>query len=433
MEYVDTRLNPKPGTFRRIMQSPWFWPISALAYVGIGYVLVGGFAAALGVAAGLPAVVGMGSLLGLLLLAATAHLLGGIRRNRARTALGYLEQAARLNLPLPAMLHAAESAETGGGRAAIQLLRARLEDGVPVASAFGQALSGASPRQVSLIGAGERVGRLGQALRRLTDQDRCKPRRDPANTIYLQVYPLVLSLAVSTICALLILFVIPKYKRILHDFHAPVPAALDWLGDWSGTVIPLCGAIASLLLLSYVGRMTAAIFSPRLRRPAVLEWIVDRTLWGLPLARGIVRGRGMADVCNVAADALDAGYSPALALADASELKVNAILRRRVRHWAALVEAGQPLADAARAARMPKLLVGMLSTASGEDVPRVLQFLARYYESRFSRSAELLRGAAIPTMAMGFGAVVLFMAYTLLVPLISLADAMCSKLNQGGM
>ena len=141
----------------------------------------------------------------------------------------------------------------------------------------------------------------------------------------------------------------------------------------------------------------------------------------------------MADVCNVLADALEAGHAPPQALTNAAELKLNAVLRRRLRRWAQRVEAGVPLADAARAARMPKLLVGMLSSASGADVPRVLQFLARYYESRFSRASELLRGAILPTMAVGFGALVLLIACSLLLPLADLADAMCAKLSQGGM
>jgi type IV pilus assembly protein PilC len=178
--------------------------------------------------------------------------------------------------------------------------------------------------------------------------------------------------------------------------------------------------------------MTVAILAPRLPRPAVLEWLGDRLLWHLPVAGRMTRARGLADVCNVLADALGAGSSPVSALTDASELKLNGILRRRVRRWAERADAGLPLADAARAAGMPKLIVGLLATtAAGDDLPRVLRFLARYYESRFSRAAELLRSAAAPLLAVVFGALVLVVALAVMTPLVELVDALAGKLSGG--
>lgn len=431
MEYLDNRLMPRHGVLGPVLRSPWFWPIAVFCYAVIGCMLVGAFAAAVAAPVQSRILVVLGCLLGLLLLTATSRLLRGIRRNRACMVLGYLEQAARLNLPLPAMLEAAESAEAGGARRALRRLRIRLEDGMPVFQALGEALSGASLREVRLIDAGERTGRLAAALRRLIEQDRAAPRRDPAGTIFLQWYPLILTAGVTGVCSLLMIFVVPRYRRILGDFHRPSPSSLQWFDHRGESLFTGLAIAAGLLVLMYVARMTATIFSPRLGRPAVLGWIIDPILWHLPVARGVVRGRGLTDVCNVLADALEAGNTPAQALADSADLKLNAVLRRRVRRWGERVRAGVPFADAARAARMPGLLVGMLGGASGNDVPRVLQFLARYYESRFSRAAELLRGAIIPTVAIGFGSVVLAMAYAVIVPLIDLADMLCSKLNQG--
>jgi type II secretory pathway component PulF len=432
-DYFDARRSPRRNVLREAFQWPWFWPISATAYLVIGLMLLGGFSLLSAVVfEGGREVGGAVILLGLLLLAASARLVKGIRRNRARTLFGYLEQAARLNLPLPAMLRAAESAETGGPRRAIRRLRARLEDGLPVARALDEAVAGTSPRMVKLVDAGERIGRLGAVLRRLVEQDRATPRRDPSETIFLQWYPLVLTIGVVGVTVVLAVFVLPKYQRILTDFHRPVPAIIHWFAASSDTLLIVCAVVGSLLLGTYVGRLTAAIFAPRLRRPAVVSFIIDSVRWHLPLVRGVEHGRGLADVCNVMADCLEAGHTPAQALADAKELKLNAVLRRRVRHWGERVESGVPLADAARASGMPSLLVGMLASAPGADVPRVLQFLARYYESRFGRSTELLRAAIIPTMAIGFGAVVLVMACTLLLPMIDMADAMCAKLSQGG-
>jgi len=415
--------------WRKLAGSPWFWPISALCYVAVGYVGLSVFAYT--GAFGLPALVGMQSILGLLLLTSAAILMRGVRANRAQTILDYLEQAVRLNLPLPAMLQAAEQAETPGLRRQLLRLRTRLEIGIPVARALDESVAGVPPRTLSLIEAGERIGRLGPALSRLAMRREQSPRRDPSSGIFLRWYALILWVGVIGASSVLAIFVLPKYNQILHDFKLPIPAAFRWVNALGDDIPWIAAALSLPLLLIYVGRMTSAILAPRLARPAVLTWAGDRLLWHLPLTGRVARARGLADVCNVLADAAEAGSSPVSALNDATALKINGVLRRRVRRWAERADAGLPLADAARAAGMPKLVVGLLATSAGGDVPRVLRFLDRYYESRFSRAAELLRGAAAPLLAIVFGSLVLIIGLAVMTPLIELADALGSTWNGG--
>ena len=60
---------------------------------------------------------------------------------------------------------------------------------------------------------------------------------------------------------------------------------------------------------------------------------------------------------------------------------------------------------------MPGLVVEMLVPAtSGEQVADVFDFLARYYDSRFSRTRLLLRGAVIPLTVFFFAVIVTFVA-----------------------
>jgi type II secretory pathway component PulF len=49
-------------------------------------------------------------------------------------------------------------------------------------------------------------------------------------------------------------------------------------------------------------------------------------------------------------------------------------------------------------------------------------FLADYYASRFSRSREVIRAAAVPLLVLIFASVVLFVATALFAPLISMMD-----------
>src|SRR5687768_4859267 len=97
---------------------------------GLGWVVAG--LAAVGVMTGLLMLVGGGGSLGvggvpaaILILLAVAFMYRAARRSRAMTILGYLEQATRLNLPLPDMLLAAERAERGATARWLGRLRER--------------------------------------------------------------------------------------------------------------------------------------------------------------------------------------------------------------------------------------------------------------------------------------------------------------------
>src|SRR5688572_28024994 len=85
---------------------------------------------------------------------------------------------------------------------------------------------------------------------------------------------------------------------------------------------------------------------------------------------------------------------------------------------------GADTADAAKAARLPDLLVGLLRTAAGADMAELLRFVARYYDGRFSRGVVLLRAALVPAAAIGTGVPVCLFVLSLYLPLIRLIDGM---------
>jgi type IV pilus assembly protein PilC len=112
-------------------------------------------------------------------------------------------------------------------------------------------------------------------------------------------------------------------------------------------------------------------------------------------------------------------------LADASSTATNSVLRRRVEHWRALLESGQDIHHAARAAAMPALMVGMLATANqAAHSADILRFLARYYETRFSRIRALIHGAVIPIMVLIAGALVLLVMAGLFMPMVDMINSL---------
>jgi type II secretory pathway component PulF len=138
------------------------------------------------------------------------------------------------------------------------------------------------------------------------------------------------------------------------------------------------------------------------------------------------RDAGLAEVCALLADGLEAGMPASAALAEAARLRINAVLRGRVHDWADRVHAGQTLAAGAAGARLPKLISSMLANGSaGPDGARnVFQFLARYYGSRFSRAAMLVEAAIMPVTVFFFAIIVACVALSLFLPMISMIEAL---------
>ncbi|MDB5303647.1 MAG: ral secretion pathway protein [Phycisphaerales bacterium] len=412
-------LRPRTGV------NPFMWVLSAVIWTiagGASLYLLGFLVAFLfGVPFGY-----LTPVAALLLLASLATLAGGMRRSRDVAVVYYLEQAVRLNLPLPPMIRAAEQSERRSLRRRLEKLCARLEDGWPVADALADAAPGLPRRVLGLVEAGENTGRLATALRRLVVQRDLIPAGNPVHSIFYRWYPLILFTGSGGILQMLVIFVLPKYEQIMRDYHLTVPTSMRLLvslSDWFGWAVI---SVSSFILIVFCGRMLRQVITPGTAAPGPLRAPLDVLCWYLPVLRGISRHRAMADVCHVCADALDAGIGIENAVADAARVRNNVVLDRLLRRWRDRMIAGEPIDQAARSAGMPELMAGMLATArAGDDTPGVFRFLARYYEARFSRSAVLLRGAIAPGIAIGFGALVAVIALGIFQPLVAMMENLC--------
>ncbi|HEY7115092.1 MAG TPA: type II secretion system F family protein [Tepidisphaeraceae bacterium] len=354
-----------------------------------------------------------------------------VRRRRATVILSYLEQAARLNLPLARMLDAAQRSEPPKTARRLRRLRDLLEDGAPLEVALPVAVPEVSGRDVSVLSAAERLGRLPQALARVVGDRRDDADTAPMREPFARWYPLLMTLAFVFIVSLLMVFVMPKFEEIFRDFGLRFPPATRMLvgisrGAMGSEFAPI---VIALVLWSALGGAFRGVFGgdgeggAEPRRWAVIDHIV----WWLPLVHGLQRDRGLGDACQTIADALRTGRSLPRAADEATRLRINAVLRGRLGRWREGMEAGERADDAARAAGLPGLFCGMIASGRGGDPAQTMEFLAAYYGGRFSRSRELLRGAAVPVMVLVFGAVVLFLAAGMYTPIISMIDTLSAK------
>jgi type II secretory pathway component PulF len=407
---------------------PWTALLMNVMLMVIGVAVMGLLGTLLGVVFS-PVLGSTSPVFDLLVLVAILMAVRSARRNHERVAVGYLEQAVRLNLPLPAMVRAAEMSEGGKLRRRLARLRAWLETGLPIGTAVRRALPGVPARTTDLLLSAERLGQLPAALRRVLREDRSPGERQSVQAVLLRWYPLAMLGTVAVVGLMINIFVMPKYQQIFRDFRLPLPPLTRrTMGLWQTIEIPLA-VIAGLILADFAGRALGEI------RAVPPEWLnpwrglTDRIVWVTPVWGSIARSRGLADVCMLLADATQAGLPLDRALAEASDAAGNRVLQRRVRRWAELVSSGVPAADAARKARMPALVSGMLGTTQGAAVPGVFAFLARYYEGRHASAATLAQSAAVPAMVLIMAAFVGILALSLFLPLVRMIDFLAKPMR----
>jgi type IV pilus assembly protein PilC len=351
-----------------------------------------------------------------IMLMATAGASRIIRQRRMLLILGNVEKAVRMQLPIPRMIEAAAQGEKGLMRRRLLDLHDCLDRGLPLDQALIYAVP-EIPRGVARsIAAGQRLGCLDHVLdaiiRRRSNENNAYR---PSAGFYL-AYPVIL----IGVLSLVMVVVIPKYKSIFADFHLSLPPATMWLlaTSYEFTQTPLASCVLLLLLLIFLGWVLASVF-PSLRSYSPLRGLVaDRIVWWTPVVGGLVRDRGMADLCDIVGAAVGAGHPLDEALREAADAQPNSVMRRRVAAWAAAVARGQSMPDAARRAHMPELFAAMLATVRGDDSLRqVLAFLRRHYEFRFSRARAVLQAAYVPAIVFFFGALVALVGMALIQPI----------------
>jgi type II secretory pathway component PulF len=345
------------------------------------------------------------------LVIATTMLIRSWRIWRAAPApkvLGYLEQAVRLNLPLPGMLAAAAAGEQGATRNRLLALRNLLEQGVSLDIALAAVLPEISPSVGNRIAVAARGGRLESALRRI---NRAGEPSDPftVDSIAMyRTYPWVVLITMGLAVAMLSTFVFPKFLAIRRSGHS-APFAIPWtmrtvLWISKHPIFQAIWLLVGLMTILVLGRSLKDLFGrPKLAalRPSSL---MDYVTWWMPVVGSCARNRGMAELCESIADTTEAGEPLDLALRDAARSVGSDVLAARARRWADNAAAGESISESARKAKMPALLVGMLATVrDGESLHQVMLFLARHYRSRFSRTVQLIRAAYVPAVVLVLG------------------------------
>jgi type II secretory pathway component PulF len=336
---------------------------------------------------------------------------GRIRFGRRREILEVTRALASLlpvGMPLSQALQAASNVASGDVRAAVLEVKSRVERGDTLSAALAEHPGFFSPLYVGLVRAGERSGDVDSAFGRLAAQlERDEALR--AKILSASIYPLLLATAGTLAVSVLLFFVLPKFVTLLEGSGAKLPSSTSWLLALS-TLLNRIWPVLAILPFVFAGILAWMRNNEDGRRFA------SRTMLALP-AVSTLREYALAARFSRLLGVLLGGGAPLLvALDDTIDSIGDPIAQEEVSRIRTKVREGSSLrAAVADSSIFPPLLAQLIGV--GEEAGQLKEFLtksAEIFEERTERATQRVAALAEPAMIVVFGAIVAFVALSLL-------------------
>ena len=335
----------------------------------------------------------------------------GFRFGRRREVLEVTRALASLlpvGMPLSQALQAASNVASGDVHAAVLEVKSRVERGDTLSTALAEHPAFFSPLYIGLVRAGERSGDIDSAFTRLSAQ----LERDEAlrgKILSASIYPLLLAVAGTLAVSVLLFFVLPKFVTLLEGSGAKLPtstSALLALSAFLNRIWPV------LVILPFV---LAGVFAWT-RNSDDGRRFASRAMLSLP-AVNTLREYALAARFSRLLSVLLGGGAPLLvALDDTIESLGDPIAQDDVSRIRTKVREGSSLrAAVADSEIFPPLLAQLIGV--GEEAGQLKEFLtksAEIFEERTERATQRVAAMAEPAMIVIFGAIVAFVALSLL-------------------
>ncbi len=307
-------------------------------------------------------------------------------------------------------------------RAAFSKVIAGLVNELRGGSSLSQALSkypqAFSYTYCQVVGASEQAGNLEVGLRQMAGymekQAATKKRIKSALT-----YPIVvLSMAIG-VFALLITVALPPLVGLFTSLGTELPwmtrlliAISNFLTNYK---FYLLGGVA-IIIMSIIGYA---------RLPAG-KLTIDRLMLKLPLIAPITVQRNVCHFCRTASMLLKAGLMLPQTMNIVIQTVGNRIIRQALREVREKLIQGQGLSQPmATIDLFPRLLVEMISVGEKTgNLDSTLATLGDYYEQRVDQRVNSLVSKIEPTLTVGVGLVVAFIALSIITPLYSILGSM---------
>ena len=293
---------------------------------------------------------------------------------------------------------------------------ANVSEGRPLSAAFRAFPQAFTQLAIAIIVAGETSGNLGHALHTLAEHFENRDRLTKKIRAAL-AYPVFVVTLISLIVLAIMVFVIPRFRRIFDQLGGSLPAFTrgflrfhDLLCHNAGLLIACTAALVlGLVLLSKTRRG---------------HKILSRMVLRLPLFGKLASEVFVATFCTTTATLLEAGVPVLDTFEILQTMTANDVIAGAITRAKRYIMDGSNIAmSMAAAGFFPNMLVKMTQVGeeSGSLAP-ILRKTSEHYERKISATIDTAVGLLEPTLIVTIGIIVLVAIIALYLPIFSVSD-----------
>lgn len=302
-------------------------------------------------------------------------------------------------------------------RRILRQVRGYVEKGGSLTDAFQEQGDLFKPVFCSMVAAGEATATLPHAFRRLSDMSQRQQQVRKA-VIGALVYPALLGVLCLNVVAVLIGFVVPRFRSLFDNLNAPLPATTQVMfsiSQWAVTYWPILlgGAVGAVAIVISVWRT-----------PACRAWI-DERMMRAPLIGNAYRRLVLARVLRVWAAMLNCHVPLLEALRQSRSAVQNVAFQRMLNDVEQSVSSGAGVGRALAQSGLVEPVVAS-AIATGEANGRLsesVEFVSDWMDEDNTQLIANLTRLAEPLLLSFMGLIVGIVAMALFIPLFDLATA----------
>ena len=347
--------------------------------------------------------------------------IGGVPRKQLVAFTRQLSTLQDAGLPILRSLQILETQQKPGlMKAIVGGVADEVEGGGTLSDAMSKFPKAFDKLYVNMINAGELGGVLDIILSRLADFME-KAAKLKKKVIGAMIYPaVVISIAVA-IVSLIMIFVIPKFQQIFHDFRVELPGVTQVLLAISNWFAPPTNGWAYVLF----SPIAISLIIKLIRMSEGGKYAVDLVKLKIPILGSILAKTSIARFTRTLGTLISAGVPILDALTITKETCGNEVYSRALVKVHDAIREGESMADPLRATKVcDALVVNMIDVGEETgDLDKMLMKIADNYDN----DVDVLVGSLIsilePVMVVVLGVIVGFIVIALFAPMISLISA----------
>lgn len=269
--------------------------------------------------------------------------------------------------------------------------------------------------ECSIIEAGERTGKLNQALLQIADQTE-KMDSISRKIKGALVYPAVLIIGMIAVIIVLMVKVVPT---LLEFFGDP-----ETLPESTKVILAISNFFQSYWFLLLVGMIAAYIAYLAWKKTPNGKYLNDKTMLKMPIAGPIIQKVVLSRFSRVFSNLIGSGVAIVEAIRIVASAVGNEVYRQRILLLRQDIKAGKKMAESLEDDPMfPELLVAMLRV--GEETAQIgntVIKIADFYDEEVDIAIGSIQKLIEPFILVMMGAVIGFIAIGVMQPMMGLAN-----------